>query len=190
MVSGASTWLGPSSPPGGAFGSSRDRAYLNQSPRGNAARRAGRDDLHLRRPPAVEWGFTLGDIDADEATVSAVGLDGEPHDVAQLGFQGVSNLCTTTPRPSGLCSSNPTDLPTWLPGAATLRGNDAAANTSGASGWFRPTAPVRSLTVAFRWRAGFRIYQTWLAGQTRTVSGALTGGGCDLEGAPGQPARR
>lgn len=37
VVSGASTWLGPSSPPGGAFGSSRDRAYLNQSPRGNAA---------------------------------------------------------------------------------------------------------------------------------------------------------
>lgn len=142
VVSGASTWLGPSSPPGVAFGSSRDRAYLNQSPRGNAVDAPAVTTYTFSEPPAVGWGFTLGDIDADEATVSAVGVDGEPLDVAQLGFQGVFNLCATAPRPSGLCSADPTDVPAWLPGTATLRGNAAAANTSGASGWFRPTVPV------------------------------------------------
>lgn len=183
VVSGASTWLGPLSPPGAAYGSSRDRAYLNQSPRANAADSPAVTTYTFSEPPAPGWGLVLGDLDADEATVSAVGVDGQPLDVAELGFQGAFNLCTTTPRPSTLCAGNPTDVPTWLPGAATLRGNPAAANTSGASGWFRPTVPVRSLTVAFRWRAGFPIYQTWLAGQTRTVSGTLAGAGCDVAGA-------
>lgn len=186
-VSGASTWLGPATPPGAEYGSSRDRAYLSQRPAANNPGSPSITTYTFDTPPPVGWAFVLGDIDADEATVSAV-TGGRPATAAELGFQAGPggptsgfNLCRTTPRPSSLCAApTPSDVPTWDPATATLRGNAAAADTDGAGGWFRPTVPLTSLTISYRWRSGFPIYQTWLAGQTRTVAGRLTGpAGCD-----------
>jgi uncharacterized repeat protein (TIGR01451 family) len=63
-----------------------------------------------------------------------------------------------------------------------LTGNPTATDTTGASGWFQPTVPLKTLTFSYRWRSGFPVYQTWFATQTRAVSGTVTADGAGLGG--------
>jgi len=171
VVSGASSWLAASTPPGQVFGSSRDQAYVNLRPQADRATTPSTTTYTFGSPtPAGGWAFVLGDIDADSATVRALGADGQPLTATELGFQGAFNYCQGAGTPS--CTD--TEVPTWDPATVTLMGNPTATDTNGASGWFRPTVPVTSLTIEFSWRSGFPVYQTWFASLARDVTGTVT----------------
>ena len=108
------------------------------------------------------WGFALGDIDADEVTLSAKDASGNAISGAALGFQGVFNYV-----------SGQTDVPTWNESTSTLTGS--GSDTSGASGWFRPTAPITELTLEFTALSGGPLFQMWIAAiADRSISGTAT----------------
>lgn len=181
VVSGASSWLGPATPPGEAFGSSRHQQYLNLRPQADRPTTPSTTTYTFERPtPAGGWALVLGDIDADRAVVTARGADGRLLAGAELGWQGGFNYCQGAGSPS--CAGAAEDVPTWDPATGELLGNAAAADTSGAAGWFRPTAPIMSLTVEFYQRSGFPVYQTWLTSLARDIAGTV-----DLVDADGAP---
>ena len=175
---GASAFLNAATPFGARFGSSQGRPYLNvRTASGNAP---STTTITFADPtPASGWGFALGDVDADQVMVTATGADGAPLATAALGFTGTFNYCAASPVPSS-CSGPATDAPVWDPSTSTLRGN--VADTTGATGWFQPQAPVRSLTFVFSALSGAPIYQLWLASTTATVSGTVLAP--DPSGAP------
>lgn len=108
------------------------------------------------------WGFALGDIDADKVTLSAKDASGNAISGAALGFQGVFNYV-----------SGQTDVPTWDESTATLTGS--GSDTSGASGWFRPTVPITELRLEFTALSGGPLFQIWIAAiADRSISGTAT----------------
>jgi hypothetical protein len=181
--SGASAYLNSSTPFGQAFGSSQGQPYaLLRTARGTTP---STTTLDFARPTAANsWGFNLGDIDADTAQISATGADGNPVSIADLGFQSVFNFCTGSPLPSTCGGRQDTDTPVWDPAAGTLTGN--VADTNGASGWFRPTVAIKSLTIKFSAQTGLPVYQLWLATAKRSISGSVStsGGSCSAVGLP------
>lgn len=187
LPGGSSSFLPAGSAPGQVFGSSSGNAYLNQRPKGNSAGAPAITTYTFESPtPAGGWGFVLGDIDADKARVSATGADGQPVAIKDLGFQGVFNYCDA-PSPRS-CADDPLgfDLPVWDGSTGTLSGSGRLPNadTAGASGWFRPTVPLKSLTIEFTWVTGFPVYQTWFASTAADISGMVKGctvGGVGLE---------
>ncbi|MGH8776066.1 MAG: MSCRAMM family protein [Jiangellaceae bacterium] len=171
VQSGASAWHGTSTPPGGKYGSSQNRPYLNLRPRADTPAAPSATTYTFASPtPSSGWAFVLGDIDADQVQISAKGPDGQPLTATELGFQGTFNYCEVPPRPS--CTG--TDVPTWDPATSTLVGNAGAIDTSGASGWFEPTVPISTLTFTFAQRSGFPVYQTWFASLARDITGTVT----------------
>lgn len=145
VQTGTSTWLPAGSPPGAVFGSSQNAGYLNLRPAADNAAGASVTTYTFAAPtPAAGWGFVLGDIDADQVTVTATAPDGSQVAASSLGFAGVFNYCDAAPR-SAACSglNSAFDVPTWDPATATLTGNPGAIDTVGAAGWFRPTVPLK-----------------------------------------------
>jgi hypothetical protein len=155
IQSGAGTWLPASTPFGAVFGSSQGQPYA--SVRYAASQTPSTTTFTFSSPtPTSGWGFTLGDIDADAVTVSATDAAGDPVPIAGLGFEGTFNYAGNA------------DLPTWDAGTGTLTGS--GSDTTGAAGWFRPTAPLRTLTFVFSVQTGFPIYQVWFAAQEQAVT--------------------
>ncbi|WP_285103387.1 carboxypeptidase regulatory-like domain-containing protein [Promicromonospora sp. MEB111] len=172
VISGASSWLSAATPPGAVFGSSRDQQYLNLRPQADRPTSPSTTTYTFERPtPAGGWAFVLGDIDADRAVVTALGADGRQLAGTELGFQGGFNYCTVAGSPS--CTGDPADVPAWDLATGELIGNADATDTSGAAGWFRPTTPIKTLTVQFFQRSGFPVYQTWFASLARDISGTV-----------------
>lgn len=184
VVSGASTWQAASTPPGGLYGSSRSQPYLNQRPAADNPTSPAITTYTFATPtPASGWSFVLGDIDADQATVSATAVDGSAVPIADLGFQGAYNYCQRAGGPS--CAGiGLTDVPTWNPTTGVLLGNTAATDTSGASGWFSPSVPLKTLTISYQERSGLPVYQTWFATRTFSPSGTVTVNGTPVSGVP------
>jgi len=179
--SGASAYLNASTPFGAVFGSSRNEPYaLLRTKSGNGPGGASTTTITFATPAAAEgWGFTLGDIDADAVQVSATGANGQPLSVADLGFQSTFNFCQGSPLPVTCAGNADTDVPVWNGVAGTLTGN--VTDTNGASGWFRPTVPIKSLTIKYSGQTGIPVYQLWVAALSRTISGkVLAVGGCGL----------
>ncbi|MEO9325835.1 carboxypeptidase regulatory-like domain-containing protein [Nocardioides sp. C4-1] len=172
IASGASTFLGPGTPPGAKYGSSAGRPYLVLRPRADNAGAPSRTTYTFEHPsPQTGWAFVLGDVDADQVQVEATGVDGTPVPAATIDswFRGTFN------------HAGGADVPRWQPATATLVGNAAALDTDGASGWFEPTQRLTSLTLVFTRRAGFPVYQTWFVSRARPVTGTVTdvsAGGC------------
>ena len=167
-ASGTGTWLSRSTPFGGVFGSSRNLPYLVFT-----VPRAGSSvTITFESPTPVQaggsgWGFALGDVDAENVRVSAAGPGG-PLSTADLGWQGddgAFNYCAVSPRPSACRAGSGDDLPNWSASTSTLRGNNSssAPDTDGASGWFRPTVPVTSLTLEGEVIVGMPSFQLWIA---------------------------
>lgn len=184
VVSGASTWQGASTPPGAAYGTSRGNTYLNQlalagQPAETTYSFAG------GTPGAGGWSFVLGDIDADQARISATLADGSPAAIDQLGYAGSYNSCSSVSPAGWSCPADPggvapgQDVPTWDPATGVLIGNAAANDTAGASAWFTPTASLATLTITFEQRSGRPVYQTWFANRTSSLSGSAV-----LDGEP------
>jgi hypothetical protein len=173
VVSGASTWQAASTPVGAVYGSSRGLPYLNQRPNADNPTAPAVTTYTFATPtPASDWSFVLGDIDADQATVSATDANGAVVPISGLGFQGVYNYCHRLGGPS--CdSANVDDVPSWNTTTGTLVGNTGASDTEGASGWFSPSVPLKTLTISYQQRSGLPVYQTWFA-TTTSASGAVT----------------
>jgi hypothetical protein len=156
---GASTWLGPTTPFGAYFGSSQGRAYMNQ----NLGPSSGPSVITYTFgsvTPTGNWGFTLGDIDADRVRITAEDSLGNP--VSTGGwYESSFNYCNVSPKPGGCPAGSHTDTPTWDPATQTLTGN--GSDTSGAAAWFRPTASIETLTFTFTRITGLPVYQTWFA---------------------------
>lgn len=170
IVSGASTFLGPATPFGAAFGSSQAQPYLNV--RTAASNQPSTTTITFSVPtPSSGWGFALGDVDSEQVQITATGPTGQPVPVSSLGFQGSFNYCAVSPKPPSCTNAPFTDLPTWNPVTATLAGH--GPDTDGAAGWFRPTSPIGSLTLISSRLQGFPIYQLWVAAATATISGQV-----------------
>lgn len=175
VISGASTWLAEGTPVGAKYGSSRDLPYLNLRPKADTASAPSTTTYSFATPtPASGWTFVLGDIDADQVRISAVGADGEALTAADLGFQGGFNYCAPGVVGKPSCTGAASDVPGWDPATLTLTGNAAAADTSGSAAWFEPSAPISSLSFSFTRRAGFPVYQTWFASLARDITGTVT----------------
>ena len=172
IAAGTSTYLGDSTPFGAAYGSSRGHNYI--ALRTASGLQPSVTTLDFASPTPVGWGFTLGDVDADHVKVEATGADGSALTAAQLGWQGTFNYCQASPKPAGCTGSGPfTDLPHWDAATTTLVGSNTG-DTSGASGWLRPTVPVKSLKLTFSVQSGIPIYQIWVATKTADITGRIT----------------
>jgi hypothetical protein len=160
VSTGRSTFLSTTTPFGAEFGSSREQDYLafgtakrNQQSTTTITFESG--------TPTGRWGFALGDIDADHAQITAKEPGGTSLTPAELGWQGAFNYCQGSPRPSSCTKGAQSDKPTWDPATSTLVGN--VTDTDGASGWFRPTKPVKELTIVFSVQSGIPVGQLWIA---------------------------
>ncbi len=161
----SSATLTGSTPFGEVFGTSSGKTYLTvQNTTGSAMTTT---TITFAAPTPSQngtngWGFALGDIDADKVTLIATGTDGAALTGAQLGFQGVFNY-----------ASGQTDVPSWHEATRTLTGS--GSDTTGASGWFRPTVPITTLTLEFTALSGGPLFQMWIAAiADRTISGTVT----------------
>ena len=169
VQSGATTWLSTATDVGAKYGSSRDRGYLNLRPYNQNGAPPSVTTYTFERPtPTAGWTFVLGDVDADQVTVTATGPGGRTVAPSELGFRSVFNYCTP-----GVCNAN-TDLPSWDETTGILLGNAARLDTNGASAWFEPTVPLTSLTFTFAQRAGFPVYQTWFSALEYNLTGTVT----------------
>lgn len=173
---GATTWLGPTTTFGAVFGSSQDLPYIQL--RTTTGTTTSTTTITFGAPTPAQvggsgWGFTLGDIDADQVTLSATDANGDAITAGQLGWQGAFNYCAVSPKPSGCPSGESTDVPTWDPNTATLTGN--VLDSGGASGWFRPTTPLATLTLVFTPLSGLPTFQLWIA-----AAGGVSLGGTAL----------
>lgn len=171
VQAGTSAYLSAATPFGAVFGSSRGEQYALL--RTAAHLGPSTTTFTFRTPaPASGWGFALGDVDADRVTISGTDETGAPVSAASLGYESSFNYCAVSPRPSG-CGTGPfTDRPTWDQATATLYGS--GSDTSGAAAWFRPTAPLKTLTFTFSRTAGSPSYQVWFAALSRDISGTVT----------------
>jgi hypothetical protein len=193
VISGASTWQGPSTGPGAAYGSSKGNTYINQRPTTDSPNPAAASTTTYTfaepTPGNGSWSFVLGDVDADQATISATVQGGAPATAAQLGYQSSYNSCSAVSPGGWSCPADPggvaagQDTPTWDPATRTLTGNTAANDTSGATAWFTPTVPLDSLTITYQQRSGFPVYQTWFANRTAEIRGTATLDGSPIPGA-------
>lgn len=175
VIPGTSVWLPASTDVGAKYGSSINQQYLNLRPRADNAASPSTTTYSFTNPtPTSGWTFVLGDIDADSVRIQATGPDGQALTAAQLGFQGGFNYCALGLAGKPSCTGDAADVPSWDPATLTLTGNTAAADTSGASAWFEPSAPISSLSFVFTRRAGFPVYQTWFASIARDVTGVVT----------------
>jgi uncharacterized repeat protein (TIGR01451 family) len=170
--SGKSTYLNHTTPFGQEFGESHNHSYMAfGTARGN---KPSTTTISFNAAtPARNWGFALGDIDADKARVSAVGADGKALTAAQLGWKGAFNYCATThQRPPSCTRRVYTDVPTWDAGTSTLIGS--GTDTDGASGWFMPTKSIKTLTIEFSVQTGIPIGQLWMAARFETDKPDIT----------------
>ncbi|WP_439688443.1 carboxypeptidase regulatory-like domain-containing protein [Curtobacterium sp. SP.BCp] len=190
VISGNSTWQGPNTGPGAAYGSSRGNTYLNQRPLADAAGQPSVTTYTFATPTpgASSWSFVLGDVDADRVTIAATTQGGGTATAADLGFSGVYNSCSASTAGGWSCPADPDgttgrDVPSWDGASLTLTGNAGSVDTSGATAWFTPTVPLTSLTLTFERRSGFPVYQTWFANRTAAISGTATLDGTPIPGA-------
>lgn len=190
VISGNSTWQGPNTGPGAAYGSSRGNTYLNQRPLADAAGQPSVTTYTFATPTpgASSWSFVLGDVDADRVTIAATTQGGGTATAADLGFSGVYNSCSASTAGGWSCPADPDgttgrDVPSWDGPSLTLTGNAGSVDTSGATAWFTPTVPLTSLTLTFERRSGFPVYQTWFANRTAAISGTATLDGAPIPGA-------
>ncbi|MEU5875394.1 hypothetical protein AB0A73_28000 [Glycomyces sp. NPDC047369] len=164
--SGKTIWMGEDTPFGAAFGSSQDQGYIGIGTTGGNLPSTTTVTFDSPTPDA-NWGFALGDIDVDMVQISGTDAVGNALTAADLGYQSSFNLCQHSPRPSG-CKSAATDQPAWDAAAMTLTGTNSG-DTVGATGWFRPTASIASLTFEFSDFSGIPMFQFWLAADAYEV---------------------
>ena len=166
-VSGATIYLNDNTAFGAKYGSSRDTNYASIG-LGTSGSVPGTPSVTTitfddPTPTGEVWSFALGDVDAENITISAT--DGSGNSIADSvinnWFETTFNYCNAgSPKPSGCPSGTSTDEPTWS--TPTLSGR--ATDTGGATGWFTPIVAVKTLTLTqARNVTGGPSYQLWIA---------------------------
>ncbi len=164
LPTGASSFLGPATPPGAKYGSSAGNPYLVLRPRADTPTAPSTTTYTFDTPtPDTGWAFVLGDIDSDQVRLAATDVRGAPVPAAEIDswFRGTFNYAGAA------------DQPTWDAATSTLVGNPGAVDTDGAAGWFEPDVRLTSLTMTFTRRAGFPVYQTWFVSRARPIGGTV-----------------
>ncbi|NBU32322.1 MAG: hypothetical protein EBS36_04020 [Actinobacteria bacterium] len=162
VSSGASAWLNSGTLPGAEYGTSRGSGYISM---GTAT--GGADSVTTftfnNTTPTSGWSFSLGDIDADQVTISATDASGNPVNVGAWNVTPFNYCNNTAPRPTA-CAGVSNDLPTWDLTTGVIKGN--GSDTDGASAWVRPNSAIKTLRLQFKKLIGFPTYQLWFAGDT------------------------
>lgn len=171
ISSGATIWLGPTTPFGAQYGSSQNKPYLGVG-LSTGSNPSATTYTFARSTPVGTWSFAFGDIDADFVSLSATDSEGSPVTSFTGWYQGGFNYCNVSPKPSGCPSGTHTDVPTWYDDTATLMGS--GSDTHGAAGWFTPTVSLSTLTLTFNKITGIPTYQTWFAADGATAPTATT----------------
>ena len=151
-----SATLGANTPFGESFGASTGKSYLTVGL--DAGKPKGKVTLTFDVPPVPgTYGIALGDVDAEEIIITALGPDGQP--VSTREWLG------TTFNYAGA-----SDQPRWDASTGTIRGN--GRDTQGASLYFVPSDNVKSISFEQVRTSGFPEYQLWLAADVITSSAA------------------
>lgn len=162
-VSSTETVVG-ATPPGLVYGTSNGRTYLSLAT--STTTPVNSVTLTFAAPtPASAWSVVLGDVDAEDVTISGTAAGGAPLTAADLGL--VEPYTTTASAP-----------PTWDAGTLTLVGE--GSDTDGAAAWFSPAVAVTSLTFTSTRRSGSPAAYVWLVGLTASLAGQVT----DAAGTP------
>jgi len=164
-ISGSSNYLNANTPVGAAYGSSLNINYASIGLGGSFTVPGDPSitTITFATPtPASGWSFVLGDVDAEDITLSATDKDNKVLSSADINAwfprNGTFNYCLT-PRPSGCRSGQGADVPRWS--SPTLSGNQV--DTDGASGWFSPNVSLKTLTFTqSRNVAGGPSFQLWI----------------------------
>ncbi|MFE6964531.1 hypothetical protein ACFVAJ_05420 [Agromyces sp. NPDC057679] len=204
-ASGASAFLNASTDFGTEYGSSRLQPYLTIRPKtGSLAPTPPAADnpppsrtvVDLGATRGDDWGFALGDVDADWVFVTAFDDAGVQLPVTALGAMTPANYCAAgSPKPSTCTGPGPfTDVPRWVATGTlndfgidfvegTLVGN--FDDTAGAYLGFRPDPAVRRIELLYGAVNGSPSYQLWLAAAATktTITGTVVLDG----GAPPPP---
>lgn len=168
---GTSNTIAAGTPWANVFGASTGRQYLRVNAScdrvgSNPCQTIATTTYVFSQPAAAGgWGFTLGDIDVDRATIRAWGPGGEELTGAEI--QG--SVATVPYNFEGAA-----DQPTWNAAQGLLLGN--GPETSGAAGWFRPSRAVRKLEVVFTGISGYagdHSYRTWFAVLEHPITGTV-----------------
>ncbi|MBO2988647.1 SdrD B-like domain-containing protein [Leucobacter tardus] len=185
---GGSTWLPESTSFGAEFGSSRNQEYISVRPAGNRAGAPSTTTYTFSSPsPVGTWGFSLGDVDAEILGVTATDADGNPVSGEQLGLVETFNYCGQAGGPScdqsqafALPTSTISETGVALEELGCPTSQDLC-DTAGASAWFSPTVPLKTLSITSEWKSGFPSYQTWFSTRAQSVGGAVAAD-CALDG--------
>ena len=149
-----SATLTGSTPFGEEYGTSRGQQYLTSAVA--AGQSQGTVTLNFESAPnPLTWSIVVGDVDAENITLSALDLDGNEIDVREWKYVPFNY------------ASGETDEPVWDAETQTIVGN--TLDTSGASMWIRPTQDnVASITLTQIRTSGFPQYQLWVAADVLT----------------------
>lgn len=146
-VAKSQTLIG-SSPFGLQYGTSRGSTYLLTAVASGQA--TGSVTLTFDSAPiAGTWGMALGDVDAENVTVTAKDSAGRRLDMNEFFIESFNT------------ATGQTDTPTWDPLTETLMGS--GADTNGASAWFTPSGDVKTITLTQKKLSGFPQYALWIA---------------------------
>ena len=145
-----------STPFGTVYGTSNGSTYLSNGMAAGKSESVTTMTFSAATPIGT-WGFALGDIDAESVSITASNAAGQPVSTANW-FQSAFNYAGAA------------DVPAWNSATSTLVGN--GVDTSGASGWFKPTEAVKTITLTQRKLSGFPSYQLWLATDTQPIATA------------------
>ena len=173
VPSGSSTWLSASTPFGGQFASSQNQPYFVFSPTTGQA--PSTTTITFATPtPTAGWGFALGDVDAEKIQISASDVNGAAVAISALGFQSVFNFCDIATTKPSACSgvTAPFDTPTWNTSSGWLTGN--VNDSVGASAWFMPSAPIKTVVLRDVNQSGVPSAQLWISSNLRTVAGNIS----------------
>lgn len=182
ISSGATVYQPTGTPFADRFGPSRGDPYLSIRPAADGSPDSPSDTVYrfASATPVGDWGFTLGDVDAETVTVTGTRSDGAAASPADLGFSEASlyNYCAASPKPGGCGTLIP--VPTaHLAATSVSVGDDGCpavadrCDTDGESVWFEPTVPLSSLTITSTWKQGFPSYQTWFAARSAPLTGTV-----------------
>lgn len=146
-VAKSQTLIG-SSPFGLQYGSSRGSTYLLTAVA--SGQTTGSVTLTFDSAPiAGTWGMALGDVDAEDVTVTAKDSAGRALDMNEFFVESFNT------------ATGQTDTPTWDPATETLKGS--GTDTQGASAWFTPSGDVKTITLTQKKLSGFPQYALWIA---------------------------
>ena len=146
-VAKSQTLIG-SSPFGLQYGTSRGATYLLTAVA--SGQTTGSVTLTFDSAPiAGTWGMALGDVDAENVTVTAQDSAGRKLNMNEFFVESFNT------------ATGQNDVPTWDPRTETLMGS--GTDTQGASAWFTPSGDVKTITLTQKKLSGFPQYALWIA---------------------------